>query len=237
VVLGESGPDAVQLGGYNFFKPGEVVLMRQSSNIVMRGAICGSAMLGLISCSTMNLKQYPEASAAQLQNAQSTNGISVVAQPLLGEKESEEYFGINLLESGILAVHLTIRNDNPHKSYMLPMDSVQIAQGEDAGKLYEPEKQDQEAGEAIGVAGAVLISPLLLAVAVQQLSDASIIRTNFETKKLRTSTLDPEKRVAGFSYFDWQRVKALEAPYFCLKVVDPLEDVSFPYCININMRR
>ena len=211
--------------------------MRRNNNLIAQRILLISALFGLISCSTMNLKQYPEASPMLFQNTQSNNGISVAAQPLSGENESKEYFGVDLIDNGILAVHMTIRNDNTNNSYMIPADSVQITQRSGIDKINNPESGDQQAGEVLGVAGAVLISPLLLAVAIQQLSDASIIEENFEANKLRTTTIDPGEKVAGFSYFVWDKVKTIDTPHLCLNVINPIEDVSFPYCLDLYIKR
>jgi len=210
--------------------------MKRINNIIIQRALLSGVIFGLISCSTMNLKQYPQASPILFQNTQPKNGISIVAQPLLDGMESKEYFGVDLIEKGILAINITIRNDNPSISYMVPADSVRITQINSVNIINDPESEDQQAGEVAGMAGAVLISPLLFAVAAQQLSDASIIEENFEANKLRTTTIDPGETVAGFSYFNWDMVKAIDTPHLCVKVINPVEDISFPYCLDFSVK-
>jgi hypothetical protein len=185
----------------------------------------------------MDLEQYPNAPSNLLGKTPSRNGVSVAAQPLLGEKESKAYFGVDLIKNDILAVHITVRNDNANKSYLVPADSLQITQRNAVDNVNTPEDGDQQAGEAIGVASVVLISPALLAVAVQQLSDASIIKENFEAQKFRTTTIDPGETVGGFSYFNWAKVEMIDSPELCLKLVDTVENASFPYCLEVAVRR
>ena len=211
--------------------------MKKNHTLRIQSALLGTAMLALISCSTMNLERYPEASPMLFGNATSTNGLSVVVQPLLDSKKSKQYFGVDLIENGILAVHMTIRNNSPGTSYLIPADSVRIAERTDADPVDNPETGNQRSGEVIAVAGAALISPVLLAVAAQQLSDASIIKENFEANRFRTTTVDPGETVGGFLYFNWKILKPIDTPRLCLQAINTIEDRSFPYCLNFSVKR
>lgn len=193
--------------------------------------------VGVVACSTMTIKQYPEPPNSLFENAKTIEGVTAVAQPLLNQEDLKNYFGVNLLEKGILPIYLVVKNDNPHDSFILTTESVQIQLEGNKNSIEDPAREKQEAGEAIGLAGAILVSPLLLSVAIQQLSSASIIEENFESKKFRTKTIDPGQQVSGFLYFRWDDLKIAEKVRICFQLVDPLADKSFPFCLKIILRR
>ncbi len=196
---------------------------------------CGLAMLTW-GCTTMQLERYPEASPNSVTESGRKNGISLLAQPLLDKEASKKYFGVDLLDKGILAIHLTIRNENPSSSFMVHGEDVRVTDRPTAGTSSRPEGASQDAG-VVSAVGGVLMSPLLLAVAIQQLSDASVIEENFEAKRLRTKTLDPGQHVAGFAYFNWEQIKERKAADLCVDVVESVGRVSFPFCVLVDFDR
>lgn len=211
--------------------------MKKNYRIICRLVIIVGIMLQSVACSTMNLKQYPVQPINLYENSKSIEGVSVVAQPLLDKKRSKEYFGVDLLQKDILAIYLSVINNNPDVSFTLPSESIHITQINSNDLINNPEKESQEAGEGIAMVGALLISPLFIAIAAQQLSDASIIKENFEAKMFRTQTIDPGQSASGFSYFKWADFKEIDKANVCFKLIDPLASRSFPFCLNINLRR
>lgn len=211
--------------------------MKKSYRIICRLVIIIAIMLQSVACSTMNLKQYPVPPINLYDKSKSIEGVSAIAQPLLDKKKSKEYFGVDLLQKNILAINLSVINNNPDVSFTLPSESINITQINSNDLINNPEKGGQEAGKAIGVVGALLISPLFMAIAAQLLSDASIIKENFEAKMLRTKTIDPGQSVSGFSYFNWADLKDIDKVNICFKLIDPLADRYFPFCLNVDLRR
>jgi hypothetical protein len=185
----------------------------------------------------MNLKQYPDPSMSLFENTRSVNGVLAFAQPLLDGNEAKEYFGVNLLEKNILAVYLLIKNDNPNVSFTIPAESIYISKAENKDLANNPEKDSQDAGEALTIAAVLLGGPLFVVLAGPQFSDASIIKENFEAKMFRTKTIDPGQKASGFSYFNWQHFKELDKGNICFELIDPLAGKSFPFCQNIDLRR
>jgi len=211
--------------------------MKRNSRAKRWFAAISCLSFGLAACSTMNLKQYPEPSLGLFDNSRSVNGVLTYAQPLLDEKRGEEYFGVNLIQKGILAVYLSVKNNNPNASFTIPAESIYISQIETNDLTNNPEKGDQELGEGTAIVGALLINPLFLAIGAQQLSDASIIKENFAAKRFRTKTIDPGQNASGFSYFNWTDFKKLDRATICFDLIDPLADKTFPFCQKINLRR
>lgn len=197
--------------------------------------VAGLAVVATTSCTTMQLSRYPEASPNAFGKSTPKNGVSVVAQPLLDKELTKKYFGVDLIDKKTLAVHLTIRNENPSVSYTVRAENIAITSQINANTTGRPSAGSQDVGEAIGVAGAVLLSPLLLAVAVQQLSNASIIEENFEAKRLRTRTIDPGQQAGGFAYFNWEQVKTLQVPELCVELMDTATRAALPYCVGLSL--
>lgn len=184
----------------------------------------------------MTLKPYPAIPPSDFENSETVQGIWVAAKPLLNEEELEDYFGVNLLKKGILPIYLTIRNDNTQDSFIFQAESVRIKTQQNSGMYDNPEKDMQEAGKGIAWAGAILISPPLLLIAIHQLSNASIIEENFESKKIRTKTLDPGQQTSGFVYFNFDELKSVKKTNLYFKVFAPLSEASLLVCISINLQ-
>lgn len=219
--------------------------MQKGGNIIMKRknrtkrwfALIGCLIFCLVDCSTMELKKYPEPSMDSFKNSKSLNGVSVIAQPLLDGEKCEEYFGVNLMKRNILAVFLSVKNDNENVSYTIPDKSIYISNIETKALINNPEKGDEDAGEGAAIAGLLLLSPLLFAVSDQQISDASIIKENFEVKRFRTKTIDPGQSTSGFSYYSWAELKKLDKANICIELIDSIADKSFTTCQVINLRR
>jgi hypothetical protein len=194
-------------------------------------------MLFSTACSTMSLKQYPSPSLRDLETASSQQGISAVAYRIKDEQESLDYFGVNLTSKGIFAVHLTVINNNPSISYLLPAESVRLGKAGTLGRADDPSSAASNAANAIGITGAALASPLLLAVATQQLSNSTVIKENFESKQLRTNTLDPGNKVSGFVYFRAENATQLGNIDVCFDAIDSINNKSLTYCTTLSLRR
>jgi len=211
--------------------------MKRNNQVKRWVAAISSLIFGLAACSTMSLKQYPEPPMNSFINSGSVNGVYAVAQPLLDEKTSKECFGVNLQQKEIMAVYLSVKNNNPNASFIIPAESIYISEIEANDLGNSPEKDVQEVGQALNIC-ALPFSPVLpFILGVQQLSDAAIIKENFEAKRFRTKTIDPGQIASGFSYFNWEYLKELDNANVCFKLINPVADKSFTFCKNINLRR
>ena len=203
-----------------------------------------SFLLGINACSTMQLKKYPEPSMDLFKNAKLIEGVSAIAVPLLDEDESEEYFGVELLDKDILAIYLSIQNNNPDTGFMIPAESIQIAEFKEKNSSNsKPGKESESTGEGaltIGAASLVLVpvlAPILLPVGVQQMSDATIIKENFKSKQFRTRTVSPGGNASGFVYFKMSDFKNLNSAHICFELKDPIKNKTIPYCLKIDLRQ
>ncbi len=240
-----------------------MVMRLYRGNMIKRYEIVCQVVFGIIvvfsvvACSTMDLKDYPEAKEGVLTDTRKINGVSIVAQPLLDDEESQRYFGVDLTDKNILAVHVTIRNDDKYNSYLVFDDALHISQKKDIDIVNSPEKDSQIAADraiatsfvltplliadiflqndVLGVAGAVLLP--LVAFSIQQNSDASIIKEKFEVNKFHTGTLDPGETMAGFTYFDLSEVESIDTPRLCIDILNSIENYEFPYCLDLSVDR
>lgn len=202
--------------------------MTKTYATALRSALLGSiAILGMVSCSMMVLKQYPEAPTALFKNAESKDGISAVAQ-LLSDEESKEYFGVNLPSNGIIAVYLTVRNDSQKDSYVVYADSVKIDKQNGENVINNPANSRMNTGEVVSI--------ISLWLGAKLMSDASVIKENFELKRLRTTTIDPGEKLSGFSYFRRDEEKVVDSLHICFTVANPVINLSFPYCLDATIK-
>lgn len=152
-------------------------------------------------------------------------------EPLLDPTASKRYFGVDLQANNIVPIFVIVRNNDPVHSYTITTESIglfphshTLEDSAPSGKL-----ATSAASADIGVAGLVLGSPLLVAVAVQRLSDASIIKQNFEAKRFRTTTLDSGKSTAGFVYFEASAL-ANSPRDLCVSARDPVSGNTLVRC-------
>jgi len=154
------------------------------------------------SCTSLKLPRYAPRPLDSYRNAQTIEGLVVGVTPIVDEAESRQYFGTNLLASGILAVFVMAENRHPQFSFIVSREAV-VLQAEATSRpqrIGDPRTSDQ-AAEGLGMAGALLVSPILLGVAVKLASDVSVINHNIRDQEFQTKTLSPGQRAEGFFYF------------------------------------
>jgi len=198
---------------------------------------------GILSCSKMNLEPYPGPSTSNYEKLVALDGVTAAVEPFLDEDLSEKYFGVNLLDRDIIALFFSVQNNTPKTSFLLLSKSIQIADiKKDKETNYNPSQASQDTGDAaLLVGGASLIAlpvlaPVILPVAFQNISDASVIKENFETKKIRTKTIDPGEKASGFIYYNLSELKKIRNPNLCFKLIDTIADDQKNYCLKVNVR-
>lgn len=117
--------------------------MLRKYGIVRPSVLAIIAVFSLMACSTMDLKDYPEATEEIFADAHMINGVSVVVQPLLDEEESLRYFGVDLTDKNILAIHVAIRNADKNNSYLVFSDALQISPKDAIDITHGPERGSQ----------------------------------------------------------------------------------------------
>ena len=188
----------------------------------------------MYSCSTVTFSQFPQPPINLYNKSNTLEGISTVAQPLLNDLESKEYFGVPLLENNILAVYISIIN-NSDRNLLLSYETINI----DGFYLERDQINQQNAmdsGGGLAVAGAVIGAVPLIMLGEKQVRDSILIDHNFKSKMLRSTTIDSGETVSGFCYFNWNILKDSSDAKVCLKLLDTVANEDFPLCLNATLR-
>lgn len=189
-----------------------------------------------ISCSTMTLQKFPQPAEASFVKSTSANDVSVFFKPMVNEKDCKKYFGTNLIDMGILAIYLSIKNNSQKSSYLIPAESIKLSTRDYNGQTFYPTNEDNKNPLGIHFSDLVIAS-VFTNLAVQQYSDATIIHENFKSVRFRTKTIDAGKSASGFAYFNLTDIKKIEKLKICFRIVDPIADQSTVTCENIGIER
>ena len=186
--------------------------------LIVHMVLC--SVLILSNCSTVSIDKYQDLQKPIYKESTQAPGLLMHIKPMLNGAEVKEYFGVNLIKKDILAVYISASNTNPSKNYILTEDSIKITQEMAGGANTRPEKESNDAATiasgigigalagsagiaatglslsypawvASGVTVAVPIAEYAIPVFVSsQLSNASVIKENFESQKFRATTLE-----------------------------------------------
>jgi hypothetical protein len=134
------------------------------------------------------------------------NSIAVGIHPFVDSTESDKYFGTTLLDSNVLAVLVVVENRSSSSSYILTKDQCSLSTVRNqtpAGASGAPGASERlDAGTGLAMAGAVLVSPVLLIAGLKLGSDSEMIRHNFHRLELRRQTISPGRTAHGVVYFE-----------------------------------
>jgi hypothetical protein len=192
-------------------------------------------ILGTTACTTMTLQKYQEPKEGSFRRSTSVNDLLVALEPILNADDYVKYFGTNLNDNGILAVHLSFKNVSTESSFLIPADSIRLTNKDYNGLSIYPISDDNKnplevSYSSIGVL--VGISPLL---GSKVYSDATIVQENFKSSRYRTSTIEVGENVSGFAYFNIKNQKRSGVQKLCFKVIDPIADRSDISCESISL--
>lgn len=192
------------------------------------------ACVGVVSalasgCSTLELPEYTAKPINQYPNMQTNDGLSIAIHSIVDKTESKTYFGIDLLDSNILALLVVAENRGGTASFVMSKEGFTLG---GRGTFGDGTDRDERVGaegtgEAIAMTGAILIAPLLIFTGAKMISDATIIKHNLTTIELRKTTISPGGGAQGFVYFELPESTAADAkPLSLLVEVMKLQDRS-----------
>jgi hypothetical protein len=164
-------------------------------------------------CRPLVLPDYPSRPIDAARFVAVLDEIAVAVHPITDPAESDRYFGVNLLQSGILALCVTIENRSRETIVLIDPADIMLAQAGTA-RTSGPHGQGLRAAGTVavgvgatGLGAALLFPPAIVAAAPLVLvgakasSDAKAISYNAELKQLRATTLAPGDRAQGFIYY------------------------------------
>lgn len=160
------------------------------------------SMIGLQGCTTLELPDYQAKSIDHYSASLSKNGLSVAIHPLTDVEENKKYFGVDLLNKGILPVLVMAKNQSP-SSFILKKERFSLGSKNPVSDSTNDRKRlgSEASGEALSLAGAMLISLPLMFIGGKMESDATVVKQNFLVKELHMETISPGKSTQGFVYF------------------------------------
>lgn len=192
----------------------------QNHSIVFLAA----ASLALAGCSTISIPPYSGEVSAAAQTRES-QGLVVTADPLTDDARAREFFREDLKGIGAAVVYLKAENRSPDAAWLLRLEDMHLADASGAGGPDghgEAIEGDFAAANAVGTAGAVLISFPMMFASAKLTSDALVKQKNYIDKEWRNQTLSPGQSAEGFVYFHvppddaWSTARSLRLD--CLNV-------------------
>jgi len=141
---------------------------------------------------------FPNHSPDQYQYHQENNGLVIGISPITDPQEIRKYFGVNLLEGGVLPVFLSANNQNPKAIFVLQREHITLGLNSNTDK--QPEIIDSSDRESMAIA-AHLLSALFIPAWASAESEYFELKQNLARKEFRSKTLSPGRQTDGFVYF------------------------------------
>ena len=149
---------------------------------------------------TTTLPPYPVRPLTGYPHRVVQGGLALAVQPLRTEAERERYFGVDLVDEGVLPVFVLAENRSSTSSFLLSPENFRL------GNAKSPPSGEGGPGrDPIGlhIAAAATLSPVLIVAYSTLESKGHQINQTFELNKLRDTTLSPGETVSGFVYFPY----------------------------------
>jgi hypothetical protein len=212
----------------------------------------------------MQLKTFNEPEQSKYQSSPHVPDLLVYSKPMLNDSETAKYFGVNLLRKNILAIYVSVWNNNQIKSFLISEDSIKLTQIKVDRAVNRPEKASEDAANvAMGVdiatypatlgmlaaasrgvtiaewaasgVDVIYIATIAIPIFASQLqSNASVIKENFEVNKFKSTTLEPGEKESGFIYFNWDELKGYDEVNLCLYLKESMSMNIYQPCYNVS---
>jgi hypothetical protein len=159
-------------------------------------------LLSVSGCAGRPLPDFPRDELERYQISRIEGDAAVAIQPLMDRREVEKYFGLNLLDRGILPVFLLIENRADDRTLVFDARRLALKAKQEHPLRGDSDLEDDRAWQAAAATGAVLLSLPIMIVASKMISNQAEREQNLATKELRSQTLEPSGATSGFAYFD-----------------------------------
>jgi hypothetical protein len=192
-------------------------------------------MLVLQGCSTMQLPDYPQASANSHKNSTTKNDLCIGLRAMTDPRDLEQYFGTDLSARNVLPVYVVAENKNASSSFVVSQEHISLQHNATKDTVRQGDytvtgKSSGGAAAAMMGAGGLLVVPLIAAPVLpvlivggaKAMSNASVVKRNLASKGLWTRTVSPGKSVDGFVYFNLPEKNGSVKDYSLVIQVDEL---------------
>ncbi len=184
----------------------------------------------------MTLNEYKEAPDVKHLESKTIEGISTFVKPITDAEDSQKYFGLNLLEKGIIPIYLSIKNSNQNKFYTINSNSIIIGNTEQIDQSVNPAQDKRRESEKLASAGAIGGMFFLLPAAALA-SESSVIKENLDSKRFRSQTIEPGEKASGFCYFKLDELKTSEQLGLYIELKENLDFRTIPLLLPVNLTR
>lgn len=201
---------------------------------------CLVFVFALSGCATKVIPAYQSKSVSTYKLNQIENGLSIAVYPITEEKESDKYFGINLLEAGILAVMVMAKNASSGSSKTLSPENFSLNRGhvDYSSTKVSGELGRSRVGEGLAITSIVLGGLPLMFFAGSMITDATVVKHNLERRAFRSKTLSAGKQTEGFVYFKLPDEKLETAETWVMRIdaidMRNKDTLNFEFEIDLN---
>lgn len=153
-------------------------------------------------CTTPRLPDYPAEPSNLPVSVETETGLHIGLRPISSPDELTHYFGIDLLENGVLPIFVRLENHSDNATYLVRPDHFSLqarTQEIRPGTDYQARRLDS--GDEITRAGVVSFNIPMIVAGNMRVSRASEVQRNLEMKQLRSRTVSPGRATFGFLYF------------------------------------
>jgi len=174
----------------------------------------------LSGCTSVQIDEY-EHNKLNGNYSQVKDGLSVSIDPITDHVESKKYFGKDILDAGVLAVHIIIENGSSSENFIFEKDHIAFREGgglESKTHYVDNEdmrKNEQDAinSQGAGTVGLYVLAPVAVPLYLSGLSDIrnlNDVKHNMISKELKTKIVHPDEKIEGFLYFDIKNPNSLK---------------------------
>jgi len=203
--------------------------------------ICFLALIFALSgCATKVIPAYQAKSVSAYTLSHTKDGLSIAVYPITDEKESDKYFGTNLLEAGILAVMVMAENAAGGSSKTLSPENFSLNRGDVSSSSTKVSGKfgKSPAGQGLSIVAPVIGGLPLLLVAASMMANATVVKHNLEQRAFRSKTLSAGKQTEGFVYFKLPDEKLESGEVWVMRVdaIDMKSRDTIDFEFNIDLK-
>ena len=145
-------------------------------------------------CCGVSIKNYEPKPIDHDSNSQERRGLKIYIDPLTTRKDCKKFFGVNLLNLGILPVFVLAENSNPSSSFIIKNDQFSLSNVE----WNSPDRSKVGDESTLVLVNNCLMGSLPV---ISMIRNKLEIKQNFAEKEFRAKTLSPGEQTHGYVYF------------------------------------
>src|ERR1044071_2157965 len=152
----------------------------KTSRLLTSLAAMVACLLGA-GCGTLKIPQYPGGTTSQGLTHEA-QGLVLIADPFSDRKRAETYFKVNPEGKGLAIIYLRAENRSQDATWLVNEENMCLVDGSGTALMNAHDQRvrsDMAAANAVGMAGAVVLSLPMIFASSKLTSDAMMIEKNF----------------------------------------------------------